>query len=320
MTALALLAALCTGITAFSALAWAVGIGGGSQTTARLERLRTPRAAEDRGPTPRLSLRRRATVQLAGITVVPSKLAAQWTVDLERAGLTLTPREYFAARVLAGTVLMLVLLLVSPAPILAFAGLPVGYLLVGLWVRRRITTRRKKLESQLIDVLSLVASGLRAGFGFIQALENAAKQSAPPLSDEIRRTLRDIAVGASVEQALQALNERVASPDFDIVITAVLIQRQVGGNLAEILDNVAETMRERDRIRGEIRTLTSQQRMTGYVIGAIPVGLLAIFSVISPDYTSLLFTDPLGRMMLVGAAVMEVIGFLVIRQIVDIEV
>lgn len=320
MTALALLAALCTGITAFSALAWAVGVGGGSQTTARLERLRTPRAAEDRGPAPRLSLRRRATVQLAGITVVPSKLAAQWTVDLERAGLTLTPREYFAARVLAGTVLMLVLLLVSPAPILAFAGLPVGYLLVGLWVRRRITTRRKKLESQLIDVLSLVASGLRAGFGFIQALENAAKQSAPPLSDEIRRTLRDIAVGASVEQALQALNERVASPDFDIVITAVLIQRQVGGNLAEILDNVAETMRERDRIRGEIRTLTSQQRMTGYVIGGIPVGLLAIFSVISPDYTSLLFTDPLGQMMLIGAAVMEVIGFLVIRQIVDIEV
>ncbi|MES4792073.1 MAG: hypothetical protein C4321_02980 [Chloroflexota bacterium] len=137
---------------------------------------------------------------------------------------------------------------------------------------------------------------------------------------EIRRTLRDVAMGASVEQALGALNERVGSPDFDIVITAILIQRSVGGNLAEILDNVAHTMRERERIKGEIRTLTSQQRMTGYVIGGIPIGLLIIFYMISPDFTGLLFTDPLGRLMLMGAFVSEVIGYLIIQRIVNIEV
>ena len=127
-------------------------------------------------------------------------------------------------------------------------------------------------------------------------------------------------MGASVEQALTSLNERVGSSDFDIVITAILIQRSVGGNLAEILDNVQHTMRERERIRGEIRTLTSQQRMTGYVIGGIPIGLLIIFMIISPEFTSQLFTDPLGRMMLAGAAVSEVIGFLVIQKIVNIEI
>jgi tight adherence protein B len=127
-------------------------------------------------------------------------------------------------------------------------------------------------------------------------------------------------MGASVEQALSNLNERIGSPDFDIVITAVLIQRSVGGNLAEILDNVAHTMRERERIKGEIRTLTSQQRMTGYVIGGIPVGLGLAFMAISPDFMMLLFKDPLGHMMLAAAGVLETLGFFIIRKIVDIEV
>src|SRR5690606_30033782 len=172
-------------------------------------------------------------------------------------------------------------------------------------------------EAQLVELLQMLASGLRAGFGLLQALEASADQLPAPISVEIRRTLRDTAMGASVEQALSSLNERVGSSDFDIVITAILIQRSVGGNLAEILDNVAHTMRERERIRGEIRTLTSQQRMTGFVIGGIPIGLLIIFSMISPEFTSLLFTDPLGRMMLMAAAVSEVIGFAVIQKIVN---
>jgi tight adherence protein B len=132
--------------------------------------------------------------------------------------------------------------------------------------------------------------------------------------------MRDTAMGASIEQALTSLNERVGSSDFDIVITAILIQRSVGGNLAEILDNVAHTMRERERIRGEIRTLTSQQRLTGYVIGGIPIGLLIIFMMISPEFTSLLFSDPLGQKLLAAAAVSECLGFAVIQKIVNIEI
>jgi tight adherence protein B len=176
------------------------------------------------------------------------------------------------------------------------------------------------MEAQLVELLQMLSSGMRAGFGLLQALESAGEQTPAPLQTEIRRTLRDTAMGASVEQALTSLNERVGSPDFDIVITAILIQRSVGGNLAEILDNVAHTMRERERIRGEIRTLTSQQRLTGYVIGGIPIGLLLIFSVMSPEFTGLLFTDKLGRMMMMGAAVSEAFGFVIIQKIVNIEV
>ncbi|GBD23266.1 hypothetical protein HRbin29_00926 [bacterium HR29] len=320
MEPLAILAASSVGAAAAAFVAWLGGAGRQTEPSSRLERIRAPRE-QQRGTVPvRISLRRRAAVQLAGLTLVPSDLAQRWTLELERAGLTLTPREYFTTRILAGVILAAVIAVIAPAPALGLAGIPVGFFGVRFWVQRRIATRRKKLESQLVELLSLVASGLRAGFGFIQALDHSAQQLPPPLSVEIRRTLRDISVGASVEQALQNLNERVGSPDFDIVITAVLIQRQVGGNLAEILDNVAHTMRERDRIRGEIRTLTAQQRLTGYVIGGIPIGLLLIFSVISPDFTSLLFTDPLGRMMLGAAAVMEVIGFFIIRNIVNIEV
>lgn len=320
MDPLALFAAVAVGFATATFVAWVVGAGRRRDPATRLERLRTPRDSGSSAEPVRVSLRRRAAVQLAGLTLVPSDLAQRWTLELERAGLTLTPREYFVARILAGALLALVLAMFVPVPVLAFVGVPLGFVGVRMWVQRRISSRRKKLESQLVELLSLVASGLRAGFGFIQALDQSAQQLPPPLSVEIRRTLRDISVGASVEQALQNLNERVGSSDFDIVITAVLIQRQVGGNLAEILDNVAHTMRERDRIRGEIRTLTAQQRLTGFVIGGIPVALLLIFLVISPDFTGLLFTDPLGRMMLGVAAVMEVIGFFVIRNIVNIEV
>jgi tight adherence protein B len=247
-------------------------------------------------------------------------MAAKWTAALERAGLTLTAKEYLILRTGLGLALTFILLLLLPIPLLSLLGLPVGYFIVGSWVQRRITSRRKRLEAQLVELLQMMASGLRAGFGLIQAMEGSAEQLPEPLSLEVRRTLRDISIGSSVEDALEGLNKRVGSSDFDIVITAILIQRAVGGNLAEILDNVAHTMRERERIRGEIRTLTSQQRMTGFVIGGIPIGLGLIFALIAPDFVGLLFTDPLGRMMLGAAIVMETLGFLVIRKIVNIEV
>jgi tight adherence protein B len=266
------------------------------------------------------NLRKRANLRLGGVDLVSANIVQKWTVSLERGGVALNVREYFILRVGIGLALAAVAFILSPLPVLAIAGFPLGFFMVGFWLKRRITKRTQKLESQLVELLQMLASGLRAGFGFLQAVEGAAEQLPAPLSVEIRRMLRDTSMGASVEQALGNLNQRVGSPDFDIVITAVLIQRSVGGNLAEILDNVAHTMRERERIKGEIRTLTSQQRMTGYVIGGIPVGLGAAFMVISPDFMSLLFTDPLGHIMLGAALVLETIGFLIIGKIVNIEV
>ncbi|MBA4180700.1 MAG: secretion system protein [Anaerolinea sp.] len=315
-----IIAALCGGAFAFTMTLWLTGFGTVSvQATERLTRLRQaetnmPQAARGVG------LRKRGSVRFGGINLISGNLAAQWLVNLERAGLALNVREYLALRATVGAVFALMVFVLSPIPEVGIVGFPIGFFLVGFWLKRRIGSRQRKLESQLIEMLQMLASGLRAGFGMVQALEASAEQLPAPISVEVRRTLRDIAMGSSFEAAFTALNERTGSSDFDIVITAILIQRSVGGNLAEILDNVAHTMRERERIRGEIRTLTAQQRLTGYVIGGIPFGLGAAFMVISPEFTSLLFTDPLGRMMLGAGLVMELIGFFVISKIVNIEV
>ena len=132
--------------------------------------------------------------------------------------------------------------------------------------------------------------------------------------------VRDANLGMSGEDALDAMGERIASADLDMVLTAINIQRAVGGNLAEILDNVAFTMRERERIRGEITTLTAQQRMTGIVIGGLPVGMGALFMVINPAYMGLLFTETAGRIMLAAAVGLEVVGAFSMKRILNIEV
>jgi tight adherence protein B len=317
---------LLFGLFAATLALWFFGFGTQASVMAgqRLARLAGGPEGDSGGGGPvgglRSTLRRRTNVSLGGINFVNANVTQKWTMDLERAGLALNAKEYLIVRLAVSLGVLAVGFLFIPMPIIAVAISPIGFLGVGFWLKRRIAKRRQKMESQLAELLQMLASGLRAGFGLVQAMEQGAEQMPAPISVELRRTMRDMAMGASVEQALGALDDRVGSKDFDIVITAILIQRAVGGNLAEILDNVAHTMRERERIRGEIRTLTSQQRLTGYVIGGIPIGLLIIFSIVSPEFTGLLFTDPLGRMMLLAAGVLEAIGFFIISRIVNIEV
>lgn len=321
MALMLIFAAFTCGAFAFTVTLWLTGFGAASTgATGRLARLRQAGAHVPAQKPEPFGLRKRGGIRLGGVNVVSAGISQKWTMQLERAGLTLKVREYFILRLIIGLVAGGIGVLMLPIPALGLGASVLGYFAVGVWLNRRVSSRRQKLESQMVEMLQMLASGLRAGFGLLQALEATAEQLPDPLSVELRRTLRDIAVGASVEQAFTGLNERVGSSDFDIVITAILIQRSVGGNLAEILDNVAHTMRERERIRGEIRTLTSQQRMTGFVIGGIPVGLLLIFMVISPQFTGRLFTDPTGQMMLGAAGTMELMGFMVIRKIVNIEV
>ena len=154
----------------------------------------------------------------------------------------------------------------------------------------------------------------------MQSFEFAAKQMQPPLALELRRMLREANLGLSAEDSLNAMGERIDSKDLDMVLIAINIQRTVGGNLAEILDQVASTMRERERIRGEIVTLTSQQKMTGIVIGGLPVMMFLIFMVMNPGYMSLLFTEMAGRVMLAMAVGLEFLGYLTIKRIMAIEI
>lgn len=196
----------------------------------------------------------------------------------------------------------------------------VGFMLPQFWLKHGMGKRKNKLESQLPEALSMIANSLKAGFGLMQSMSMAAEQLEHPISTELAITVHETNVGSSTEEAFLALSERNMNYDLDIVVTAILVQRTAGGNLSEILETVTHTMRERFRIRGEIQTLTAQQKLTGIVIALLPVGVAALFLVISPDYITPLFTETIGRVMLGAAAMLEFVGILVIQRILDIEV
>jgi len=251
-----------------------------------------------------------------------------WTEEvalrLERADVRLTVSEFVSLRflmALGGGVLPFILLGGGAFAFIGSAGgVFAGFMLPSFYLSFAQGRRTRKLGEQLVEGLSLVSSSLKAGFGLMQSLELASREVQHPLSTELRRTLHDINIGSSTEAALQGFSRRSGSEDVDIVITAMLVQQSTGGNLSEILDNVAHTMRERIRIRGEIKTLTMQQVLTGFIIGGLPIVMMGLFSVISADYMDPLFNKTAGNVMLIGAGMLELFGVLLIKKILAIEV
>ena len=190
------------------------------------------------------------------------------------------------------------------------------------WIYVLLKTDRREaaFTNQMGDCLMMVANAMRAGFSFLQAMDLVSKEMEPPISDEFKHVMRDIGLGASVERALDDMDKRVGSPDFSLVVTAVLIQQQVGGDLAHILDTISDTIQDRIRMRREVRTLTAQGRMSGWVLAILPFGLGALISVMNPSYMEPLFTERVGQIAIGVAVVMVLIGFFVIQRIVDIDV
>ncbi len=189
-----------------------------------------------------------------------------------------------------------------------------------LWVRTAKAKRLARFNSQIGDALVIMANALRSGFSFLQSMDMVRRELPDPIAREFGRTFQEMNLGTPTEEALENLNTRVGSEDLELVVTAVLIQRQVGGNLAEILDNIAGTIRERVRIKGEIKTLTAQGRISGIIIGLLPIILAGILSFLSPGYLKPLVEHPMGRAMLLAALVMEVAGLILIRRIINIKV
>lgn len=239
---------------------------------------------------------------------------------MQQAGLPILGSEFlviaFFGAVAAGVVTML--LTMQP-----FSAMLVGIVaLLGEWVyvTFRINRRRSAFVNQLGDCLTMVANAMRAGFSFLQAMDLVSKEMEPPISEEFARVMREMNVGARIEKALEDMDKRVGSPDFSLMVTAVLIQRQVGGNLAQILDTISDTINERIRMRREVKALTAQGRLSGVILAGLPIFLAVALSVINPGYLTPLLDDPIGQMAIGGAIVMEIIGFLVIQKVVDIEV
>lgn len=239
--------------------------------------------------------------------------------DLARANLKLRVAEYYYIRVGASLALGLILF-VFRDPISGIVGFLVGYMLPRFWVGRRISGRLNAFNKQLPDTITLLSNSLRAGSSFLQSIELVSREGGPPMSEEMGRVVREVNLGLGMEEALHNLVRRIKSDDLDLMVTAIGIQQQVGGNLAEILDTIAFTIRERVRIKGEINTLTAQGRVSGYLVAFLPIGLGVALNAINPAFMAPLFTETIGRILIGVGAVMMTIGFLAIRKITDIKV
>lgn len=239
--------------------------------------------------------------------------------DLARANLKLRVGEYYYIRIGASLALG-VILFVLRDPISGVIGFILGYFLPRIWVGRRIARRLGSFNKQLPDTIVLLSNSLRAGSSFLQSIELVSREGSPPMSEEMGRVVREVNLGLGMEEALHNLVRRIKSDDLDLMVTAIGIQQQVGGNLAEILDTIAFTIRERVRIKGEINTLTAQGRISGYLVAFLPIGLGAALNAINPAFMAPLFTETIGRILIGVGAVMMTIGFLAIRKITDIKV
>jgi tight adherence protein B len=177
------------------------------------------------------------------------------------------------------------------------------------------TRRVEAINAQLAETLVLISNALRSGFAFTQAVELAAKQLEPPIRDEFTHFLRDVSLGAPINVALQEMADRTASYDLEMMVATILVQRGSGGNLSEILDNVSGTIRERERLAGEIRALTASQRLTGLILSLYPIFLAAVFMLIAPNLLKVLWEEDVGRVMLAIAVVLQITGIVTIRRI-----
>lgn len=246
---------------------------------------------------------------------VSSNLAAR----LRRAGLKLQVSEFIAFDwAFALFFGMLGWILTNGWLAVLFWG--VGLWIPNLYLNSRIKGRIKAFEGQLPDALALMANSLKSGYSFLQAMEVCSRELPDPLASEFGQVMKEIRVNIPVEDALVNLTRRVPSDDLDLIVTAVLIQRQVGGNLAEVLDRISGTIRERLKILGEINTLTAQGRLSGWIISLLPIGIGLVMYILNPSYISALFYHPLGWALLGAATISQFIGVAIIRSIISMEV
>ncbi len=241
--------------------------------------------------------------------------------ELARADLRLTVSEWVLVNVAAVLIgFLIALFLARNNIVLALVGGVVGFYMPRFYLRRLQSKRLDSFNNQLGDTLVLLSNSLRTGYSLLQSMETVSKELPAPISTEFARVVREIGLGLTIEEAMAHLLDRINSDDLDLVITAINIQHEVGGNLAEILDTIAHTIRERVRIKGQIRALTASQRLSGNVVAILPVAVGAFLAVFNPSYVSSLWTETCGIGMLVAGAVTIITGWFAIRKITDIEV
>jgi tight adherence protein B len=330
-----LLPILIAGLAFAAIVVTAIGIamsGSGGGVADRLERYASTRAGQKEATGDDAE---RESAIVAGLSRVIERqdMSARLSTDLARADLKLKPAEFILAWIATPIALVFGFVVVGTffealrSPLALIAAVAIGAWLPRFYLGRRQKQRLKAFNDQLPDTITLLANSLRAGSSFLQGMELVTREARPPISEEFGRVVREMSLGMALQPALSNLVRRVASEDLELLVTAINIQSQVGGNLATVLDAIAFTIRERIRIQGEIRTLTAMQRYSGYVIILLPVGLAALLFVISPSYMTPMVERPpellglpMGIVLFMLGGLSMGIGWLFIRRIVDIKV
>lgn len=246
--------------------------------------------------------------------------AQRLELDLARAALPMRVGEYLLLRWLVGVAAFLAVYLVGVFWGVGLVLGALGFYAPRLYLSRREGQRIRALEDQLVDALTMMANSLKGGASFLQAMEMVAGELPDPVAAELAQVVAEIGVGAPLEQALTELTQRVRSYDLYLVVTAMIVQRRVGGNLAEVLNSIAHTIRERQQMLRQARVETSEMRLSAYVLIALPVVMFFYLLITNPKYVDPLLTQPTGRLLLVAAVIMQMIGFYIMSRIADVKV
>ena len=239
--------------------------------------------------------------------------------ELLDAEIMVRPEEFLGMWIVVGLCLPLLTMLLLRNFISGFIVLLLCIILPLLFLKTRKGKKMEKFDEQLSDALLTISNCLSAGLSFQQAMENIAREMPDPIANEFGRTVKEMRLGKTTEKALSDMMERVPSKDLSIALNAILIQHQVGGNLSEILESIAETIEDRRRVRKEIKVLTAQGKISGMIVGLLPLFLGIILTIINPSYMIPFFVSPIGIIAIIIAVVMELIGVLLIKKIVTIE-
>lgn len=299
-----LLVAVLLAVAVFWAV-WAVVDGNPTKRTlSRLKRLRSP-------------VLEAAIGQSGSAATGPAKFTAL-TRLLRRSDSRFTAKEVLMAAAAVSVLMALVMsLLIGPLAVVVGPALTIGG--GRWWLAMRTQKRQREMEAALPSLLQAVANGLRAGHALGQSLEMAAGQENSPLSREVQSAVSQMRLGLPLEDVLEELAADLDLTELSLAVTAISVQRQVGGNLAEVLDRIQGTLRERLRIANEVRALTAQGRMSGWIVSLLPVAIAVLTSLIDPGFLHPLFATTIGHIMLGAAVLLELVGGLVIRQLVQVN-
>ncbi len=252
--------------------------------------------------------------------LAPLNLAKFFDIRLRQAAIPLLGSEFIVILLIASSSLFLAVYMISLNTRIALACALCLPFFLWLLLLSIINKRRAAFTEQLSDCLTTVANALRAGYSFQQAVDVVAKEMEPPISVEFARVSYDVSMGINLDVALEQMARRVESSDFDLVVTAVLIQRDIGGNLAQILDSISDTIIERIRMKREINALTAQGRLSALVLVLLPFFVASFMYFFNHDQFMILFDEPIGQIALGVSLIMDLVGVFVIKKIIDIDV